>query len=149
MPRKRPGQLRKLVDPRPVMGRLPTKVPYLSESSLRRLARAERALGWPAGWCARLLSAWSRVTREPGYPLFLPLPVCSCPDCDPLGARRDLARLLEQMARPDRAILRVPLARIDRWYAARTLPDPHSTSAYWFERRMREQEGWGRLNGYL
>ncbi|MBB3094118.1 hypothetical protein FHR83_001770 [Actinoplanes campanulatus] len=55
-----------------------------------------------------------------------------------------LARLLAELPRRERALLRTPLARIDRWYAARTLPDPTCTADYWFERRLMDQEGWGR-----
>ncbi|MBO3742600.1 hypothetical protein [Actinoplanes flavus] len=44
-----------------------------------------------------------------------------------------------------RPLPRTPLARIDRWYAARTLPDPTCTADYWFERRLVDQEGWGRI----
>ncbi|GIF14211.1 hypothetical protein Ate01nite_42430 [Actinoplanes teichomyceticus] len=146
MPRKRPNQLRKLVDPPLATSRPPARIPGLSEAATRRLATAEQSQGWCPGRSAELLEAWSRVTREPGYPLCLPVPVCSCPYCDPIGARWLLAELMADLPRRERALLRTPLARIDRWYAARTLPDPHSTSDYWFERRLMEQEGGGRLN---
>ena len=68
---------------------------------------------------------------------------------DSFGARGTLDLILTLLPRRDRALLRVPLSRIDRWYAARTLPDPHSHSPHWFKRRLMEQQGWGRINGYL
>lgn len=49
------------------------------------------------------------------------------------------------LTRRERALLRVPLGRLDRWFAARTLPDPLCTGRYWFERRLRDQDGWGRI----
>jgi hypothetical protein len=149
MPRRRPGQLRLLSRRLPATRRPPEKIAYLSWSAIRQLALAEDAAGRPPGTIAELLRAWRRITREPGYPLCLPLPVCSCNFCDPVGARWTLARLLAELPRRDRALLRVPLSRIDRWYAARTLPNPHSTLPGWFDRRLTEQEGWGRMNGHL
>ncbi|GGN72405.1 hypothetical protein GCM10010112_40660 [Actinoplanes lobatus] len=56
-----------------------------------------------------------------------------------------LAKLLADLPRRERALLRTPLARIDRWYTARTLPDPNRSADYWFERRLMDQEGWGRV----
>lgn len=149
MPRRRPGQLRKLSRRLPATDHPPEKIATLSWSATYRLALAEDAIGHSPGTAARLLQAWRRITREPGYPLCLPLPTCTCDSCDPLAARRSLDLLIEHLPRRDRPLLRVPLSRIDRWYSARTLPDPHIDSPYWFERRLMEQEGWGRLNGYL
>lgn len=146
MPRRRPGQLRKLATLRLFTSWPPVRIPGLSEAATRRIAQAEQILGWPPGRSAELLAAWNRVTREPGYPLYLPVPACPCPSCDPLGARWLLAELIAELPRRDRALLRVPLARIDRWFLARTLPDPHRAARYWFERRLMDQEGWGRLH---
>ena len=144
MPRRRPSRLRRQAERLPAPALSVATIPYLSVRAARLLALAEHVAGAPRGWVADLLMAWSRITREPGYPLCLPVPACTCPWCDPLGARRDLADLLAELPRRERALIKVPLARIDRWFASRTLPDPHSRSGYWFERRLMEQEGWGR-----
>jgi hypothetical protein len=83
--------------------------------------------------------------QHTGYPLCLPIPICSCLECDdPVAARGDLALYLAELTTQELALLRLPLRRIDQWYANRTLPDPHSTKEHWFERRLTEQQGWGR-----
>ena len=73
----------------------------------------------------------------------LPSPACPCLGCDLVTARRYLADVLAELPRRERALLSTPLARIDRWYAARTLPDALSTAPHWFERRLIDHEGWG------
>ncbi|MBB4961211.1 hypothetical protein [Micromonospora polyrhachis] len=125
------------------------KIPHLSRSTVRRLALIEHSQGWQPDTLARLLHAWSQITREPDYPLCPPIPVCSCYGCDPVSARFDLALRLAELPHRDQLILLAALRRTDRWYASRTLPDPHSTSHHWFDRRLMEQNGWGRLNARL
>jgi hypothetical protein len=56
-----------------------------------------------------------------------------------------LAKVLEELPRRDRALIGVALSRIDRRFAARTLPDPLNDGQWRFERRLFEQDGVGRL----
>lgn len=138
MPRRRPGSLRRTrrLD---VVGPPPAKIPHLSRRAQRQLAIAEVDAGlWP-GAVSGLLLAWLHGTRHVSRPSW---PHCSCPGCDPVGARADLARLLRELPRRDRALIGALLSRADRRYAERTLPDPRSTSPWWFERRLRDQNGW-------
>ncbi|MEA5365728.1 hypothetical protein VA596_39815 [Amycolatopsis sp., V23-08] len=60
-----------------------------------------------------------------------------------MGARADLARLLDELPRRERALVRAVLSRADRRFVCRTPPDPLSRSPWWFERRFHEQDGWG------
>ncbi|GLY41730.1 hypothetical protein Amsp01_077530 [Amycolatopsis sp. NBRC 101858] len=138
MPRRRPGSLRRTrrLD---VAGPPPAKIPHLSRRAQRQLAFAEVDAGlWP-GAVSEPLRAWLHETRRLSRPSW---PHCSCHGCDPVGARADLAGLLDRLPRRDRALLGPVLARADRRYADRTLPDPRDPSPWWFERRLRDQNGW-------
>ncbi|MBE1498534.1 hypothetical protein H4696_005634 [Amycolatopsis lexingtonensis] len=141
MPRRRPGSLRR---PRrlDVAGPPPVKIPYLSRRAQRQLAFAEAAVGVSPGFVGDLLEDWERATRPP---FRLELPVSPHPDCDPVGTRWVLARVLDELPRRERALVGAVLSRVDRRFAARTLPDPRNPSPWWFERRLFEQNGWGRL----
>ncbi|MFJ7209993.1 hypothetical protein [Amycolatopsis sp. NPDC098790] len=141
MPRRRPGSLR---HPRrlDVAGPPPAKIPCLSRRAQRQLAFAEAAKGGSPGFVADLLQDWERATRPP---FRLTLPACSAPACDPVGTRWMLAQVLADLPRRERALVGVVLSRVDRRFAARTLPDPLNSSPWWFERRLFEQEGWGPL----
>ncbi len=141
MPRRRPGSLRR---PRrlDVAGPPPVKIPYVSRRAQRRLAFAEVAAGVSPGFVAGLIEDWERATRPP---FRLILPACSCSGCDPVSARWLLASVLADLPRREQALVGAVLSRIDRRFAARTLPDPLASSPWWFERRLFEQDGWGRL----
>jgi hypothetical protein len=139
MPRRRPGSLRRTrrLD---VAGPPPAKIPHLSRRAARQLAFAEVDAGlWP-GAVSGLLRDWQRGTRPP---FRLSWPACPC--CDPVGARADLARMLNDLPRRDRALIGALLSRADRRFAARTSPDPFSSSPWWFERRLHDQDGRGPL----
>ncbi|MEV7091290.1 hypothetical protein AB0M80_00465 [Amycolatopsis sp. NPDC051045] len=141
MPRRRPGSLRRtrrLV----VAGPPPAKIPYLSRRAMRQLAFAEADAGLSPGAVAGALRVWRYGTRPP---FRLSEPVCPCPGCDPVGTRAYLAQLLSDLPRRERALIGTELAKVDRRYLARTLPDPFSAAEWWFERRLSDQEGWGPL----
>jgi hypothetical protein len=143
MPRRRPSRLRSQAQRLPASALPVAKIPFLSARAAQQLALAVQAAGHSPGWVASLLDAWSGVTRTQGHPLRLPTPACPCLGCDLVAARRYLADVLAELPRRERALLRDPLARIDRWYASRTLPDALSMSPHWFERRLIDQEDWG------
>ncbi|MEU7785930.1 hypothetical protein [Amycolatopsis sp. NPDC049159] len=141
MPRRRPASLRR-AQRLDVAGPPPAKIPHLSRRAQRQLAFAEAAAGGSPGFVADLLEDWDRATRPP---FRLTLPASPHPDCDPVGTRWLLARVLAELPRRDRALVGAVLSRVDRRFAARTLPDPLNPSPWWFERRLFEQSGWGRL----
>jgi hypothetical protein len=143
MPRRRPSRLRSQPQRLPASAPPVAKIPFLSARAAQQLALAEHAVGLPQGWVAGLLKDWGTVTRRSGYPLYLPTPICPCHGCDLVGARRALANALAELPRRERALIGDQLARIDRWYASRTLPDSLSISPHWFERRVIDQVGWG------
>ncbi|WP_410585967.1 hypothetical protein [Amycolatopsis sp. lyj-23] len=139
MPRRRPGSLRRtrrLV----VAGPPPAKIPRLSRRAQRQLAFAEADAGLRPGSILELLDYWRFGTRPP---FRLAKPICTCPGCDPVTTRAELARKLGELPRRERALIGAELARVDRRYLAQTLPDPFGTSPWWFERRLHDEEGWG------
>jgi hypothetical protein len=139
MPRRRPGSLRRTrrLD---VAGPPPAKTPYLSRRALRQLAFAEVDAGLRPGKIVDMLGYWGYGTRPP---FRLSKPVCTCPGCDPVTSRAELARMLSDLPRRERALIGAELAKVDRRYLAQTLPDPFSASPWWFERRLYDEEGWG------
>jgi hypothetical protein len=141
MPRRRPGSLRH-AQRLEFAGPPPVKIPYVSRRAMRQLAFAEAAAGlWP-GSVAGYLQDWEEGTRPP---FRLILPVSPHPLVDPVGTRSMLARLLDELPRRERALIGVALSRIDRRFAAQTVPDPLNDGQWWFERRFFEQDGVGRL----
>jgi hypothetical protein len=137
VPRNRPSSLRRAHRIHREVP--PIRVPHLSRRAARQLAFAEADAGACPGGVAALLIAWDRVTRGP---LPLPVSACpSCPGCNPLMERWLLAVLLRELPRRERALVGAVLSRMDRRYAARTLPDPLGESPWWFERRLQDQEG--------
>ena len=141
MPRRRPGSLRR-AQRLDVVGPPPDKIPYVSRRAMRQLAFAEVAAGYSPGCVADLLQDWEEGTRPP---FRLILPVSPHPLVDPVGTRWMLAKVLEKLPRRERALIGVALSRIDRRFAAQTLPDPLNDGQWWFERRLFEQDGVGRL----
>nr|AFO69335.1 hypothetical protein [Amycolatopsis orientalis subsp. vinearia] len=133
MPRRRSASLRR-TQRLDVAGPPPAKIPHLSRRAQRQLAFAEAAAGGSPGSVADLLEDWDRATR-------LTLPASPHPDCDPVGTRRLLAQVLADLPRRDRALVGAVLSRVDRRFAARTLPDPLNPSPWRFERRLFEQDG--------
>ncbi|WP_328613822.1 hypothetical protein OHS18_36475 [Amycolatopsis sp. NBC_00355] len=140
MPRSRPSSLRRAH--RIEAATPPIRVPHLSRRAARELAFAEVDAGFGPGSTAELLLAWDRGTRSPD--VLSVSDVCPCSECDPVGARRDLAGLLQKLPRRERALVRAVLSLADRRFARRTPSDPLSRSPWWFERRFLEQDGWGR-----
>ncbi|MEV6831778.1 hypothetical protein [Amycolatopsis sp. NPDC051102] len=142
MPRRRPGSLRRTrrLD---VAGPPPAKIPQLSRRAQRQLAFAEADAGLVPGAVARALRNWEYFTRPP---FRFWRPDCPCPGCDPLADRADLAELLGTLPRRERALVGAVLAKADRRFLARTLPDPFPPWAeWWFECRLADQYGWGPL----
>jgi hypothetical protein len=141
MPRRRPSSLRRAH--RIEAAKPPVRVPHLSRRAVRQLAFAEVDAGSGPGHIAELLLAWDRGTRGPE--VLSVSAVCTCPGCDPVGARWGLAALLQELPRRERALVGAVLSRADRRFVSRTPPDPLSPSPWWFERRFHEQDGWGVL----
>ncbi|MDX3190623.1 hypothetical protein PV458_19615 [Streptomyces sp. MN03-5084-2B] len=141
MPRRRPGSLRR-AQRLEFAGPPPVKIPHVSRRAMRQLVFAEATAGLLPGSVAECLQDWEEGTRPP---FRLILPVSPHPLVDPVGTRRELAELLDRLPRRERALIGVALSRIDRRFAAQTVPDPLNDGQWWFERRFFEQDGWGRL----
>ncbi|HET6703975.1 hypothetical protein [Amycolatopsis sp.] len=141
MPRRRPGSLRRTrrLD---VAGPPPAKIPHLSRRAQRQLAFAEVDAGLRPGDIVEALEYWRYGTRPP---FRLSKPICTCPGCDPVTTRAELARMLSSLPRRERALIGAALGKVDRRYLGQTLPDPFGTSEWWFERRLYDEAGWGPL----
>ncbi|WP_206795544.1 hypothetical protein [Amycolatopsis sp. MtRt-6] len=109
---------------------------------MRQLAFAEADAGLSPGAVASALRGWQYRTRPPFRHW---MPDCPCLGCYPLHDRLDLAELLSALSRRERALVGAELAKADRRFLARTLPDPFAASPWWFERRFADQYGWGPL----
>jgi hypothetical protein len=139
MPRNRPSSLRRAHRIHREVP--PIRVPHLSRRAARQLAFAEADAGSYPGCVAELLLTWDRITRGPK---LLSVSEClSSLDGEPLWARRELAGRLRELPRREQALVGAVLSRMDRRYVARTPPDPLNDSPWWFDRRFREQNGWG------
>jgi hypothetical protein len=110
MPRRGPSSLRRAH--RIEAATPPIRVPHHSRRAARELAFAEVDVGFGPGHIAELLLAWERGTRSPD--VLSVSDVCPCPGCDPVGARRDLAGLLQELSRRERALAGAVLSRADR-----------------------------------
>jgi hypothetical protein len=143
MPRKRPSALRvtdavlpadRLVGP----GRTRdfSRIKGLSARTSEAVQRLEAERFWP-GYVLYSLTAYSRFLRQPGRFLSLgPREVCSC--CDPVWARDELQEALDALPPGARDLRRI-VARLDRRFERRTLPDPRpprdgESTAWWHYR---------------
>ncbi|GAA1992433.1 hypothetical protein [Catenulispora subtropica] len=140
MPRNRPSAVRAAHPAPPKFSRPYSEVDGLSRRTTEILRRLEAGRFQP-GYVADAVASYRGLLRQPGRILYVDIDDCPC--CDPVHFRDQLDDVIRALPRGGGNDLRRLVAKLDREFERRTLPDiyaePNGDHRWWrYRQRQRD-----------